>query len=65
MSTRTATRSPTVRGSPNGSVFIESGDEPREARNLTDQPVTSYATFVAPDADPYVFRIEDPPVNCP
>jgi quercetin dioxygenase-like cupin family protein len=52
-------------GSPNGSVFIESGDEPHEARNLTDQPVTSYATFVAPDADPGVFRIEDPPVNCP
>ena len=52
-------------GSPNGPVFIESGDEPHEARNLTDQPVTSYATFVAPDADPGVFRIEDPPVNCP
>jgi quercetin dioxygenase-like cupin family protein len=52
-------------GSPNGSVFIESGDEPHEARNLTDEPVTSYVTFVAPDADPGVFRIEDPPVNCP
>ena len=52
-------------GSPNGPVFIESGDEPHEARNLTDQPVTSYATFVAPDADPGVFRIEDPLINCP
>jgi quercetin dioxygenase-like cupin family protein len=48
-----------------GSVFVESGDEPHEARNLTDQPVTAYATFVAPDADPGVFRIEDPPVSCP
>jgi quercetin dioxygenase-like cupin family protein len=52
-------------GSPNGSVFVESGDEPHEARNLTDQPATVYATFVAPDADPGVFRIEDPLVNCP
>ena len=52
-------------GSPNGPVFTESGDEPHEARNLTDQPVTSYATFVAPDADPGVFRIEDPVINCP
>jgi quercetin dioxygenase-like cupin family protein len=52
-------------GSPNGSVFVESGDEPHEARNLTDQPATVYATFVAPDADPGVFRIEDPLINCP
>ena len=52
-------------GSPNGSVFVESGDGPHEARNLTDQPAMVYATFVAPDADPGVFRIEDPPVNCP
>jgi quercetin dioxygenase-like cupin family protein len=51
--------------SPNGSVFIESGDEPHEARNLTDQPATVYATFLAPDADPGVFRIEDPPFTCP
>ena len=52
-------------GSPNGSVFVESGDEPHEARNLTAQPATLYATFVAPDADPGVFRIEDPLINCP
>ena len=52
-------------GSPNGSVFVESGDEPHEARNLTAQPATVYATFVAPDADPGVFRIEDPSSNCP
>ena len=52
-------------GSPHGSVFVESGDEPHEARNLTGQPATVYATFMAPDADPGVFRIEDPPLDCP
>ena len=52
-------------GSPNGSVFVESGDDPHEARNLTAQPATVYATFIAPDADPGVFRIEDPLINCP
>ena len=52
-------------GSPNGAVFVESGDAPHEARNLTAQPATVYATFVAPDADPGVFRIEDPLINCP
>lgn len=50
--------------SPNGSVFIESGDEPGEVRNTTDTPATVYATFIAPDADPGVFRIEDAPA-CP
>jgi quercetin dioxygenase-like cupin family protein len=49
-------------GSPNGSVFVESGDEPAEVRNATDQPAKLYATFVAPDADPGVFRIEDAPI---
>jgi hypothetical protein len=53
-------------GSPNGSVFVESGDTPGEARNLSaDQSAKAYATFVAPDKDPGVFRIEDAPVNCP
>lgn len=52
-------------GQPSGSVFVESGDEPGEVRNLTDEPATVYATFVAPDADPPVFRIEDAPVSCP
>ena len=52
-------------GSPNGSVFVESGDHPGEVRNATDQPVKAYATFIAPDADPGVFRIEDPLINCP
>jgi hypothetical protein len=40
-------------------VFIESGDVPGEVRNTTDQAAKIYATFVAPDADPGVFRIED------
>jgi quercetin dioxygenase-like cupin family protein len=53
-------------GSPNGSAFIEAGDAPGEARNMsTDQPAKVYATFVAPDEDPGVFRIEDAPGICP
>ena len=52
-------------GSPNGSVFVESGDDAHEARNLTAQPATVYATFISPDADPGVFRIEDPVSDCP
>jgi quercetin dioxygenase-like cupin family protein len=50
--------------SPNGSVFVESGDAPGEVRNETDQPAKAYATFVAPDVDPGVFRIEDSPPDC-
>jgi hypothetical protein len=49
-------------GSPNGSAFVESGDQPGEVRNATDQPAKLYATFIAPDADPGVFRIEDDPI---
>jgi len=52
-------------GQPSGSVFVESGDEPGEVRNLTDEPATVYATLVAPDADPTLFRIDDAPVSCP
>ena len=52
-------------GSPNGSAFIESGDNPGEVRNTTDQPATVYATFIAPDADPGIFRIEDDAQTCP
>jgi quercetin dioxygenase-like cupin family protein len=53
-------------GSPNGSVFVESGDAPGEARNMSsDTPAHAYATFVAPDEDPGVFRIEDAPGICP
>jgi quercetin dioxygenase-like cupin family protein len=51
-------------GSSNGAVFLESGDGPGEVRNTTDEPATVYATLIAPDADPGVFRIEDAPA-CP
>ena len=52
------------KGSPNGSVFIEAGDAPGEVRNNTGKPARVYATFIAPDADPGVFRIEDTPPDC-
>jgi hypothetical protein len=51
-------------GSPNGSAFVEYGDEPGEVRNMTSAPATVYVTLVAPDADPPVFRIEDDPPPC-
>jgi hypothetical protein len=50
--------------SPNGAVFVEYGDHPEEVRNMSDAPATVYATLVAPDADPAVFRIEDDPPPC-
>ena len=50
--------------SPNGAVFVEYGDDPEEVRNISDAPATVYATAVAPDADPAVFRIEDDPPPC-
>lgn len=49
-------------GLPNGSVFVESGDEPGQVTSTTG--ATSYATFVAPSADPSIFRIEDDPPRC-
>jgi quercetin dioxygenase-like cupin family protein len=48
-----------------GSVFTESGDEPMEVRNTGTEPAHVFATHVAPDTDPGVFRIEDAPVSCP
>jgi hypothetical protein len=58
-------------GLPAGSAFIESGDEPGQASSVAG--ATGYATFVAPQASPPVFRIEDaaqpqpcvPPTNGP
>ena len=50
--------------SPNGSAFVEYGDEPGEVRNTSSTPATVYVTLVAPDADPAVFRIEDDPPPC-
>ena len=49
-------------GLPNGSVFVESGSEPGLVTSTGG--ATSYATFVAPSADPAVFRIEDAPQPC-
>ena len=46
-------------GQPDGAVFVEGGDEPAEASNQGTTPVISYATFIAPHADPPVFRIDD------
>ena len=42
-----------------GSAFIESGDDPGQASS--DNGAVVYATFVAPQATPPVFRIEDAP----
>lgn len=49
-------------GSPNGSVFVEGHDTPMEARSAAGGVV--YATYVAPNASPPVFRIEDPAQIC-
>ena len=48
-----------------GSVFVEYGDEPMEVRNTGTDEAHVFATNVAPDADPGVFRIEDAAVSCP
>jgi len=50
-------------GLPAGSVFVEGGDDPGQASSAAG--ATIYATFVAPHADPPVFRIEDSPQSCP
>jgi hypothetical protein len=44
-------------GLPNGAVFVEGGDAPGRASSTTGAEL--YATFVAPSADPPVFRIDD------
>ena len=46
-------------GLPDGSAFIESGADPGQASSV--KGATVYATFVAPQATPPVFRIEDDP----
>jgi quercetin dioxygenase-like cupin family protein len=40
-----------------GSVFVESGDSPGQASSVDG--AIAYATFVAPHANPPVFRVED------
>jgi hypothetical protein len=49
-------------GLPAGSVFVEGGDDPAQASSADG--ATVYATFVAPHANPPVFRIEDDPPPC-
>jgi quercetin dioxygenase-like cupin family protein len=48
--------------SPNGSVWAEGGDTPHLATSANG--ATAYVTFVAPDANPHVFRIDDPAPPC-
>jgi hypothetical protein len=50
-------------GLPAGSVFVEYGDDPGQASSAGG--ATIYATFVAPHANPPVFREEDPVQSCP
>jgi quercetin dioxygenase-like cupin family protein len=51
-------------GQPAGSVFVEYGDTPGQASSVLG--ATIFATFVAPHANPPVFRIEDiGPPACP
>ena len=49
-------------GLPNGSVFIEGHDSAQQATSAVASVV--YVTYVAPSADPRVFRIEDPVRSC-
>ena len=49
-------------GLPAGAVFIEKSDVPGQASSA--EGATVYATFIAPHANPPVFRIEDDPVTC-
>ena len=49
-------------GLPNGSVFTEGGTDPGQVSSTTG--ATTYATLIAPHADPPVFRIEDNPPHC-
>ncbi len=49
-------------GSEHGSVFIEGEQRVHEARSAGGAVV--YATYVAPDASPPVFRVENDPPMC-
>lgn len=49
-------------GLPTGSALIETGDQPGLVTSATG--ATTYTTFIAPSADPPVFRIEDNPPPC-
>ena len=49
-------------GLSNGAVFVEGHDSVQEARSAAG--ATVYVTYVAPSADPPVFRIEDDVPSC-
>lgn len=50
-------------GLPNGAVFIEASDTPGQASSADG--ATIYGTFIVPQTNPPVFRIEDdPPPHC-
>jgi hypothetical protein len=49
-------------GLANGSVLTESGDDAGQV--TSENGATSYVTYIAPRADPPVFRIEDNPPRC-
>ncbi len=44
-------------GLPDGDVFVEGGDDPGQAS--TTNGATLYVTFIAPSANPPVFRLDD------
>jgi hypothetical protein len=50
-------------GLPDGAVFVEGGNDPVQTSSTNG--ATVYVTYVAPDANPPVFRIEDDAVSCP
>ena len=50
-------------GLPAGAVFVEASDSPGQASSVGG--ATLYATFVVPQTNPAVFRVEDdPPPHC-
>jgi quercetin dioxygenase-like cupin family protein len=49
-------------GLPDGEVFIEGGDHAVQATSATG--ATVYVTYIAPSADPPVFRIENDAITC-
>ena len=49
-------------GLPDGAVFVEGGDDPVQATSAIG--ATAYVTYVAPNANPPLFRIEDDPPPC-
>jgi len=50
-------------GLPNGSAFLEGGDDNPMQASSTDGAV-EYVTYIAPEVNPPVFRIEDNPPAC-